>query len=418
MTGHNICGVHPNKLLGYVAAYLHITPTNQKRTPKELSKFLGLPLSQSTRFRREVNINDREKMKRLVTWLSCVVKHVAQMVTITESPKTTNQTSQLPSWMKLMVRVTRQLKITSAVSTMTTTVRASSTASSTARPAASTARVTSTARAAASTARVTSTARSAASIARSTSTDHVTSTARSTSTARATSTARSTSTARVTSTARPAASTTRVTSTTCTRSEPSETAHTTLDVTCVDTKGLVCTILARWAAEIKGGRRRDAAHTLAMLVRNTLNPRKNLKRLAKHLHESKIKKGSVVVDKTKTWKNAGTSRHARKRGTVLKVSGGVATCQYENNEFAYDLADGNGKWFYGVAPSNVRATKHSKLTQPGGNSRTSRFKSNYPVQMMTSDGQSSVRIVLLLSCLLCCVRGIPEVTNSHCYCCC
>ena len=70
-----MCGVHPNTSLGYVAAYLGISPEKfrsvdslqQKRTPKEMSVFLGLPLSQVTRFGKKVSVDDDEKMKSLVT---------------------------------------------------------------------------------------------------------------------------------------------------------------------------------------------------------------------------------------------------------------------------------------------------------------------------------------------------------------
>ena len=55
-----------------------------------MSVFLGLPLSQVTRFGKKVSVDDDEKMKSLVTWLSCVVTHGAQMVTITESPTVHN----------------------------------------------------------------------------------------------------------------------------------------------------------------------------------------------------------------------------------------------------------------------------------------------------------------------------------------
>ena len=119
MTGHELCEIHPKKLLGHVAVFLHISPnkcsadglSHQQRTPKELSSFLGLPTSQTSRFGKEVWNKDRGKIKRVVTWLSTVVTHIAKMVTIVESPKTTNQSSEIPAWMTLMGRVTHQLKI-------------------------------------------------------------------------------------------------------------------------------------------------------------------------------------------------------------------------------------------------------------------------------------------------------------------
>ena len=143
MTGNDKCGVSQETLLRYVADKLRITPaklpakfpfvdaTNPKRTPKELSEFLGLPVPQATRFGSEVPSDNRQKIKRLVTWLSCVVKHVAQMVPIIESPKTTNQVSQVPAWKRVMGRVTSQLKIKPIISSATNVTRASSTDTST-----------------------------------------------------------------------------------------------------------------------------------------------------------------------------------------------------------------------------------------------------------------------------------------------
>ena len=80
-----------------------------------------------------------------------------------------------------------------------------------------------------------------------------------------------------------------------------------------------------------------------MLVGAIDSPRRNLPKIAQHLAESQVKKGSVVVTKTKTWTNPGTSRHARPRQTVLEVSkDGIVKCQCESKAFAYDLMDGKG----------------------------------------------------------------------------
>lgn len=162
--------------------------------------------------------------------------------------------------------------------------------------------------------------------------------------------------------------------------------NTSLDVTSVDTEKLVRAVLSRWQAEMKAGLRKEAERTLSLLVRAIRAPRKNIPRISQHLADSKIKKGSIVVEKAKTWTNAGVSRHARSRATVLEVTDGVAKCQHETRVFAYDLIDGKGNWHFGVDPSKVQATDHSEKTQPGGNSRTPRFKSGTPLKMENTDG--------------------------------
>ena len=168
-------------------------------------------------------------------------------------------------------------------------------------------------------------------------------------------------------------------------------------MTCVDTEKLVRAVLSRWQAEMKAGRRKEAERTLSLLVRALQTPRKDLPRISQHLADSKVKKGATVVAKTKSWKNAGSSRHARSRATVLKVTDGVAKCQYERRVFAYDLIDGKGEWHFGVDPSKVRATDRSEKTKPGGNSLTPRFKSKTPVEMKTDDGNLALALTLTLT---------------------
>lgn len=159
-----------------------------------------------------------------------------------------------------------------------------------------------------------------------------------------------------------------------------------MDVTCVDTEQLVRTVLSRWQVEMQSGLRREAERTLSMLVRAVRSPRKNLPLLSQHLADSNVKKGEIVVEKAVTHKNPGVSRHARPRATVVEVTDGVAKCEFETRVFAYDLMDGKGKWHFGVEPSDVQATNHSKKTEPGGNSRTPRFISGTPVEIKINDG--------------------------------
>ena len=108
------------------------------------------------------------------------------------------------------------------------------------------------------------------------------------------------------------------------------------------------TLFSRWASEIKTGKRREAERTLATLVTCTTNPRKNLLEMAKFLCESQIEAGSEVVKKTKSWKNSGVSRHARKRGMVIEITDGVASVEYTDNLPGYDIVDKTGRFYAGL----------------------------------------------------------------------
>ena len=138
---------------------------------------------------------------------------------------------------------------------------------------------------------------------------------------------------------------------------------------------------------MKRGLRREANHTLSMLVRAIKNPAKHVPSLSKHLASPDIKEGDVVVKKGTTWTNAGKSIHARSQETVLEVTDGIATCQYDTKVPAYDVMDGKGEWHFAVETDDIRATDRSELTQPGGNRHTPRFKSGTTVEMKTHDGQ-------------------------------
>ena len=133
--------------------------------------------------------------------------------------------------------------------------------------------------------------------------------------------------------------------------------------------------------------RREAERTLALLVRSTSNPRKKLPKMAQYLCQSKVELGSVVVDKTRNWKNPGSSRHARKRGTVVEIVGEKAKVEYEDKLLAYDIVDNTGRLHTAVLASDVKGTARSKRTRPGGNRRTHTFKSKSYVLMRKSAGQ-------------------------------
>ena len=120
------------------------------------------------------------------------------------------------------------------------------------------------------------------------------------------------------------------------------------------------------------------------------NAKKTLPKIAKFLCESKVKVGSVVVEKTKTWKNAGVSRHARKRGTVTEIDGDIAVVEYQDTLPAYDILDkSTGRRLYAVKTSDVKHTPLSMLTKPGGNNKSHAFKSKSPVLLKNSDGNDS-----------------------------
>ena len=123
----------------------------------------------------------------------------------------------------------------------------------------------------------------------------------------------------------------------------------------VNAKSLVKALLSRWASEIKAGNRREAERTLATLVTSTSNPRKNLPKMTQFLCGSQVKVGSEVVKKTKGWKNAGVSRHARKRGRVTKIKDGVATVETERKHTARirhrTLVDKTGTFYAGNNPN-------------------------------------------------------------------
>ena len=57
--------------------------------------------------------------------------------------------------------------------------------------------------------------------------------------------------------------------------------------------------------------------------------------------------GSEVVTKTKSWKNAGVSRHARKRGMVIEIDDGVVKVEYEDKLPGYDVVDKTGRFYSG-----------------------------------------------------------------------
>ena len=163
-----------------------------------------------------------------------------------------------------------------------------------------------------------------------------------------------------------------------------------IDVTSVNSQTLIKDLLSRWASEIKRGDRREAQRTLALLVNSTTNAKKTLPEIAKFLCASKVEVGSEVVEKTKTWKNSGVSRHARKRGTIIKIDGDVAVVKYQDTLPAYDILDtSTGRRLYAVPTSDVKRTSLSKLTKPGGNNKSHTFKSKSPVLMKNSDGSDS-----------------------------
>ena len=111
---------------------------------------------------------------------------------------------------------------------------------------------------------------------------------------------------------------------------------TDVDLSNVDKQVLVKTILQKWKRQMQQGLRRLAMDTMSMLVRATKSARRTLPRISSHLSRHKVKVGSRVVHVTKTWKNPGSSRNARARGTVFKVKDGVAECQFERKQLAYD----------------------------------------------------------------------------------
>ena len=130
------------------------------------------------------------------------------------------------------------------------------------------------------------------------------------------------------------------------------------------------------------GNRREALQTLSMLVRATKNARVTLPKIAAHLAQHKIKNKSVVVRNSKTWKNPGTSRHARDRATVVKIEDGVATCQFERKELVYDVIHSKWECEHEVTSSRLKATVGTTMTNPGGNNKSTTYKSGTPVKIM------------------------------------
>ena len=148
-----------------------------------------------------------------------------------------------------------------------------------------------------------------------------------------------------------------------------------IDVTSINAEKLVKDLLSRWASEIKRGERREAERTLALLVSSTSNPRKNLPVVAGFLCSSKIEVGVEVVRRTKSCTNAGVSRHARQRGTVIEIlENGDVVVEYQDKLPAYDIVDNTGHRFEKVLVDDVKGTTRSKRTRPGGNRKTHLFK--------------------------------------------
>ena len=108
-------------LLQYAAYSLKISPqkmstvgstaTTSERSAKDLSIFLGLPQCQASRVPRKVSSDNQEKIKRVVIWISNVIKHIAQMVEIA-SPSSVTKPSKTPAWIGLLGLATHKLGIT------------------------------------------------------------------------------------------------------------------------------------------------------------------------------------------------------------------------------------------------------------------------------------------------------------------
>ena len=178
---------------------------------------------------------------------------------------------------------------------------------------------------------------------------------------------------------------------TSTTTPPPTTDTPSFDVSKVDSEGLIKNLLGMWASEIKGGMRREANRTLALLVRVTSNPRKRLPMMAKYLSRHKVEVGSTVFETTmngRSWKNPGISRHARQRGTVIKIKESTAKVEYEDKLLAYDIVDTTGHLHSAVLASDVKGTGQSKRTNPGGNRRTHTFRVESHVLMRKTKGKS------------------------------
>ena len=93
--GHEMTSgqIESTTLLEYASYSLGVIPrkvSTQRRTAKELNLFLGLPTSQTSRFSMKVQADNTKALKRVKIWLSSIVKHIAQMVTIVDSTKGSN----------------------------------------------------------------------------------------------------------------------------------------------------------------------------------------------------------------------------------------------------------------------------------------------------------------------------------------
>ena len=150
----------------------------------------------------------------------------------------------------------------------------------------------------------------------------------------------------------------------------------------VDVDVLVRVLLQRWKRQVWDGMRREAIETLSMLVRATKNARVTLPKIAAHLAKHKVQVDSLVVRSSKTWRNPGTSRHARERGTVVEIEDDVATCVFEHKELAYDVIHSKWECMHEVSPSKLRVTTGTKCTKIGGNNKSKTFKSGSPIQVM------------------------------------
>ena len=420
------CGrFEPIELLGFVASKLNIIPqkmpssktfkldVTSQRSALELSRFLGMPddvIKQAVRVTRNASAGNTRKLGRIVLWLTNVVKHIAQLVNITNNAKSDDVT-----WFKLLEFMSHKLNlkptpITTTTQTSETTTSPSSTRTTT------TSHTNMTTVSPPTTCTIPPTTTNP--------TTHTTTNAPPPNTTTTvpppttnptTHTTTNTPPPNITTTV-PPSTTNPTTHTTTNTSPPNVTTTTTtpttntstiggtikptdmppidvispIDVTSVNSQTLIKDLLSRWASEIKRGDRREAQRTLALLVNSTTNAKKTLPEIAKFLCASKVEVGSEVVEKTKTWKNSGVSRHARKRGTIIKIDGDVAVVKYQDTLPAYDILDtSTGRRLYAVPTSDVKRTSLSKLTKPGGNNKSHTFKSKSPVLMKNSDGSDS-----------------------------